>query len=81
MLTLLLCSDWVAGRNAVLSRINDNIQAEKPGNILIVPELISHDTERRLSTKARSPCKLNNLVLVTQLCKLKKLWLALPVLL
>ena len=48
MLTLLLCTDWVTGRSAVLSRIKNNVDAEITGNILIVPELISHDTERRL---------------------------------
>ena len=51
MLTLLLCTDWVSGRDAVLDRIKKNVQAEIGGNILIVPELISHDTERRLCQK------------------------------
>lgn len=48
MLTLLLCTDWVAGRGAVLERIKKNVDQQITGNILIVPELISHETERRL---------------------------------
>lgn len=48
MLTLLLCTDWVTSRNAVLDQIKKNVQNEISGNILIVPELISHDAERRL---------------------------------
>ncbi len=52
MLTILLCTDWVAGRRAVLNRIKNNVDKEVPGNILIVPELISHDTERRLCQTA-----------------------------
>ena len=48
MLTLLLGTDWVANREAVFVRIAKDVQNEKSGRILIVPELISHDTERRL---------------------------------
>lgn len=58
MLTLLLCTDWVTGRNAVLDRIKNNVSAEKCGNILIVPELISHDMERRLcQTSGDTACR------------------------
>ena len=58
MLTLLLCTDWVVGRNAVLDLIKNNVQNEKDGNILIVPELISHDTERRLcETSGNVACR------------------------
>ncbi len=58
MLTLLLCSDWVAGRNAVFDQIKKNVAKEIEGNILIVPELISHDAERRLcQTSGNSACR------------------------
>ena len=58
MLTILLCTDWVTGRNAVLNRIRKNVDNEIPGNILIVPELISHDIERRLcQTAGDSACR------------------------
>lgn len=58
MLTILLCTDWVAGRKAVLSRIKNNVDREVTGNILIVPELISHDMERRLcETAGDSACR------------------------
>lgn len=52
MLTLLLSRDWVACRNAILEKIREDVAAEKPGRILMVPELISHDTERRLCAVA-----------------------------
>lgn len=52
MLTLLLGTDWVANRDALLSQIVDDVKAEKDGRIWMVPELISHDTERRLCKAA-----------------------------
>ena len=52
MLTLLLGRDWTANRNEILSRIAADVAAEKPGRILLVPELISHDTERRMAAMA-----------------------------
>ena len=48
MLTILIGTDWIANRNKILSYIAKDVAAEKPGRILMVPELISHDTERRL---------------------------------
>ena len=48
MLHLLLGRDWTANRDAVLGRIADDVKQRAPGRILIVPELISHDMERRL---------------------------------
>ena len=48
MLTLLLGTDWTANRDAILNMIAQDVAAQRPGRILIVPELISHDTERRL---------------------------------
>lgn len=52
MLKLLLGTDWVANRNVILNRIAADVKAELPGRILMVPELISHDTERRLCIAA-----------------------------
>ncbi len=52
MLTLLLGSDWIENRNEILRRISEDVKAEKGNRILIVPELISHDTERRLAAAA-----------------------------
>lgn len=48
MLTLLLGTDWTVNASEVLRRIAEDVKEEKPGRILMVPELISHDTERRL---------------------------------
>ena len=52
MLRLLISKDWIAVRNEILRRIADDVAAQKPGRILMVPELISHDTERRLCAAA-----------------------------
>ncbi len=52
MLTLLLSRDWTLGREEVLRRIAEDVKKERPGRILMVPELISHDTERRLCQAA-----------------------------
>ncbi len=48
MLTLLLCKDQTAGSDEILKRIALDVSREKSGIILMVPELVSHDTERRL---------------------------------
>lgn len=48
MLTLLLGTDWTENRNAMFERIAKDVAEQKSGRILMVPELISHDTERRL---------------------------------
>ena len=52
MLTLLLGKDWTVNRDRILNMISRDVAEEKPGRILIVPELISHETERRLCTAA-----------------------------
>ena len=48
MLKLLLGTDWTANRDAVLRMLSADVAQEKAGRILMVPELISHETERRL---------------------------------
>jgi len=52
MLRIILSTDWVACRNEILSRIGEDVAQQRPGRILMVPELISHDTERRLCKAA-----------------------------
>ena len=52
MLKLLIGTDWVANRNAIMKMISDDVAAEQGNRVLIVPELISHDTERRLCQAA-----------------------------
>ena len=52
MLELIIGTDWKANRNEILKRIASDVHAQRPGRILMVPELISHDTERRLSAAA-----------------------------
>ena len=48
MLRILMGRDWTANRDAVLKRISEDVSNKQTGRILIVPELISHDMERRL---------------------------------
>ena len=52
MLRLVLGTDWPENRREILRYIAADVAGEKPGRILMVPELISHDTERRLCAAA-----------------------------
>lgn len=52
MLHLILGRDWTENRSAVLSRISRDIRRCQGNRILMVPELITHDTERRLCMAA-----------------------------
>ena len=52
MLRLILGTDWTTVRQTLLNRIGEEVRQEKGGRILMVPELISHDTERRLCEAA-----------------------------
>ena len=52
MLHLLLGRDWTANRDAVLNRIAADVRNRQGNRILMVPELISHDMERRLCAAA-----------------------------
>lgn len=56
MLTLLLGKDWIANRDAVLDMVARDVQNAQGNRILMVPELISHDTERRLCRAAGDTC-------------------------
>ena len=48
MLRLLLGRDWTANRDEILRRIASDVKARRGNRILMVPELISHEMERRL---------------------------------
>jgi len=52
MLYLLMGRDWTANRDEILRRISMDVRRKQPGRIYMVPELISHDTERRLCAAA-----------------------------
>lgn len=52
MLRLLLGRDWTANRREILSRLARDVAQRKGNRILMVPELISHETERRLCMAA-----------------------------
>lgn len=48
MLHLILGRDWTANRDEILKRVTQDVHHKKGNRILIVPELISHEMERRL---------------------------------
>ncbi len=52
MLTLLLGRDWTANRDRILWELAKDVRDRRAGCILMVPELISHETERRLCEAA-----------------------------
>ena len=48
----MLGTDWTRNRDALLARIAEAVLEKRPNLVLIVPELITHDTERRLCAAA-----------------------------
>ena len=56
MLTLLYGTDWTANRDYILNMLAHDVSCGYPNRILLVPELISHDTERRLCAVAGDTC-------------------------
>lgn len=48
MVHLLIGRDWTANSDEILRRIARDVKERKENRILMVPELISHETERRL---------------------------------
>lgn len=52
MLRLLLGKNWIKNREILLQRIRDDVRNEHGNRIFIVPDLITHDTERRLCAAA-----------------------------
>ena len=56
MLTLVCGKDWTANRDYIMDMLAQDVANRKPGRILLVPELISHETERRLCRVAGDTC-------------------------
>lgn len=52
MLTLLLGVDWTENTDAIFKMIARDVSEQRHGRVLMVPELISHDTERKLCAYA-----------------------------
>ena len=52
MLHLVLGTDWTKNRDTVLNRVADDVRGKRSNVVLIVPELITHDMERRLCAAA-----------------------------
>ncbi len=52
MVTLLLGKDWKANSDHILSMVAKDVAEQKENVILLVPDLISHDMERRLCQTA-----------------------------
>lgn len=48
MLELIIGRDWTANTDEILRLVAADVAAQKGGRMLLVPELISHDMERRL---------------------------------
>ena len=56
MLTLVYGKDWTANRDYILSMVAKDVENQKANRIILVPELISHDMERRLCAVAGDTC-------------------------
>lgn len=56
MLTLVYSTDWTANRDYILNLLANDVSACRGNRILLVPELISHETERRLCAVAGDTC-------------------------
>lgn len=52
MLTVILGTDWIQNQDEIMRRIANDVRNEKPSRVLIVPELVSHETERLLCATA-----------------------------
>lgn len=52
MLELILGKDWTENTGHILSLIAEDVKHQRSGRILLVPELISHDMERRMCLAA-----------------------------
>ena len=52
LLELILGRDWTANTDVILSRMAEDVHQHRGGRILLVPELVSHDMERRLCAAA-----------------------------
>ncbi len=52
MLHLLLGEDWIQNRDEILDLVAHRVENRQTGTVLLVPEQISHETERRLCAGA-----------------------------
>ena len=52
MLELILGKDWTANTDVILERVAEDVRQRRDGRIILVPELVSHDMERRLCAAA-----------------------------
>lgn len=52
MLNLMIGTDWTANRKAIFDKLAADVVSCRGNRILLVPELISHDMERRLCKEA-----------------------------
>ena len=52
MLELILGKDWTANSKAILDSVARDVAQRQSGRIVLVPELISHDMERRMCAAA-----------------------------
>lgn len=52
MLELILGKDWTSNTQAILNMVAEDVGQQKGGRIILVPELVSHDMERRLCVAA-----------------------------
>ena len=70
MLTLILGKDWTANRSAILEAIAEDVRNCRGNRILVVPELISHETERLLCDCAgSSTSRFAEVLSFSRLCK------------
>ena len=70
MLKLILGKNWCENRNNILSLIADDVAHGKNNRVLMVPELISHETERLLcETAGDSASRYAEVLSFTQLCR------------
>lgn len=56
MVKIVISTDWTKTRDYILDRIAEDVSAQKGGRFLVVPDLITHDMERRLSAAAGDTC-------------------------
>lgn len=70
MLTILLGTDWTANRARIMQMIATDVRNQQGARILIVPEMISHDAERRLCEAAGdSVSRYAEVLSFTRLCR------------
>lgn len=70
MLTLVLGKDWTANRARVMEMVCADVKNELGNRVLMVPELISHETERLLCVQAgASSCRFSEVLSFSRLAK------------